>query len=138
MLRDKIVRTSKGFPAIWEQGGGMTRTGFAYIVCGEHGEKLTPVYTRGSGQLSCGEHALFILREGVHVVVVSRTHDEYQQKIFKFTEGKFEETEPSEEFQEAIQAAKDKTRYYHCRVPVYFLPKEVKHEEVETSLTSSN
>ena len=26
MLRDKIVKTSKGFPAIWEQGGGMTRS----------------------------------------------------------------------------------------------------------------
>ena len=139
VLKEKIVRTSKGFPALWEEGGGMTNTGYCYLICGENGEKLTPVYIRNSGQLSCGQHALFILREGVHVVVVSRTHDEYQQKCFKFTNHEFVETEITNTFEEAFEAAREKTRYYHCKVPVYFLPKEVKHEEVlETSSISSN
>lgn len=135
ILKEKIVRTSKGYPAIWEEGGGMTQTGYAYIICGEHGEKLTPVYTRNSGQLSCGQHALFILREGVHLIVVSRSHEEYQQHVFRYTNEEFQAVEKLEEsFNEAIETARAKTRYYHCRVPVYFLPKEVKHEEVmETS-----
>jgi hypothetical protein len=139
VLKEKIVRTSKGFPAIWEEGGGMTRTGYCYLICGENGEKITPVYTRSNGQLSCGQHALFILREGVHVIVVSRTHEEYQQKCFQYKNNEFIEVEPNEKLEEAFEVAREKTRYYHCKVPLYFLPKEVKHEEVlESSLVSSN
>lgn len=124
MLKEKIVRTSKGYPAIWEQGGGMTRTGFSYIVAGIDGEKLVPVYIRKRGQLSCGEHALFVLREGMHIVVCNRTNDEYQVKALKFTKGDFLEVEQTAKLQPAIEAAREKTRFYHCRQPVFFLHKE--------------
>ena len=71
MLQDKIVTTSKGFLAFWEEGGGMTRSGYAYIVAGPNGEKLTPIYIRKHGSLSCSKHALFLLKTGTLVIAVS-------------------------------------------------------------------
>jgi hypothetical protein len=125
MFEDNIVKTSKGYPAIWESGGGMTNTGTARIVCGPNGEKLKPVYIRKKGQLSCSTHALFLLKHGIYVIEVDRHNDEYTMKIAINNNGVFEEVENIPFFlDEAIKAAREKTRHYHCRNAYYFLKKE--------------
>ena len=144
MLQDKIVTTSKGFSAFWEEGGGMTRSGYAYIVAGPNGEKLTPIYIRKHGQLSCSKHALFLLRPGTLVIAVSRSikpalieeeQNVYQVKICEFDNGDFDEIKEENYMQPAIEAAKSKTRHYHCRQPLYYIAKE-EHANVNISPTS--
>ena len=126
MFEDNIVKTSKGYPAIWESGGGMTNTGTARIVCGSDGEKLEPIYIRKRGQLSCGTHALFLLKNGMHVIHVDRHNDEYEMKIGKYHDGIFTELESDipTYLSEAIKVAREKTRHYHCRNAYYLLKKE--------------
>jgi len=135
-MQEKIVKTSKGYNAIWESGGGMTNTGFAIIVCGESGEKLEPIYIKRKGNLSCSEHALFLLKDGVIVIHITRkkNHDAlmledeiqnlYDVKIYEYENGDFIEVERLPCYEEAIKAGKEKTKHYHCRTPYYFLNKE--------------
>ena len=131
-IKDKIVKTAQGHFAIWEEGGGMTNTGHATIITGPNGEKLEPVYIKLRGNLSCGEHALFLLKQGMWVICVDRKHDQYETNIYHY-EGtelislsyltSIEISCPS--FLEAvIKIAKEKTRHYHCREPYYFIKKE--------------
>ena len=136
MLKEKIELTTKGHPAFWEEGGGMTSTGFAYIITGPNGEKLTPIYIRKRGNLSNRQHALFPLINGMHLVVVDRDRDTYRSKILTYMDGDFLEIEVSADMTEALEVAKQKTRFYHCRVPLYYLGKEVNHEVKNLDLAS--
>lgn len=45
-----ISRTRKGYPALWEEGGGYSSTGSALIISGTQGEKLRPVFIKDRGQ----------------------------------------------------------------------------------------
>jgi len=55
-------KTAKGFPALWEEGGGYTNTGSAIIIAGSAGEPLRPFYIRRRGHLANGQHALLPIR----------------------------------------------------------------------------
>lgn len=146
MLRNKIVITGKGFLGFWEEGGGMTRSGFAYIVAGPNGEKLTPLYVRKHGQLSCDKHALFLLQPGTLIIAALRSivkptyngadNNVYQIKIYKFDDYDFIEMKEEPYMQPAIEAAKLKTRYYHCRQSVYYMIKEEYREKLRYLLPS--
>ena len=69
----RLEVTKRGLPAIWECGGGSSNTGSSQVVAGRNGERLSPIYIRRSGSLSCSDHALFIAEEGM-VIVRSRQH----------------------------------------------------------------
>ena len=138
MLKEKVVKTASGQPAIWEEGGGMTNTGYAYIVAGLQGEKITPIYIKKRGQLSCGQHALFLLRPGMHLVIVVRTKNQYQSEVLRFNGIEFCKCIDPNFMQDVIEIAKEKTRHYHCRQAYYFKPKEGEHEIEYLEKTSVN
>jgi len=63
MKKIKIEKTKKGYPALWEQGGGYTNTGEAQIIASSTGGPKKPVYIRRAGSLANGQHALIILEK---------------------------------------------------------------------------
>ena len=126
-------KTAKGFPALWEEGGGYTNTGEAQLIAGSHGEKLKPIFIRTKGPRACGQHALFIIAPGYYIIKVDYWNKQdppfsvniYQVKhITKFNDQllAIATAETAEmQLQEAIEAAKQKARCYHCRSPHYAL-----------------
>lgn len=126
-----IGRSKTGKPTITENGGGMTNTGSATIVCDADGQKLKPLFIpRG---YSNGEHAIFVIEPGQTCFVnAGRSHQgDYATvyRIIKIKEpsfeteilGKYENGDgdiPSK-FQAAFTAALEKTKCYHCREPHY-------------------
>ncbi len=67
----QIETTKRGFPAMWESGGGMTSGGSATLVAGPNGEKRRPVYVPRGGHLACGNHALIGVGKGFLIVTAS-------------------------------------------------------------------
>jgi hypothetical protein len=134
-------RTKKGYPALWEQGGGATNTGEAQIITGPQGEKLRPIFTRTKGHRANGQHALFVVQLGYHVIQVGYWNKRdppynvavYQlQEVIEFVDNpdKPEDKKllalarvvsPPDFLQSAIDAAMSKARCYHCREPHYAL-----------------
>jgi hypothetical protein len=150
-------RTKKGYPALWEMGGGYTNTGEAQIVAGPQGEKLKPIFIKTKGHRANGQHALFVVQPGYYVVIVGYWNKQdppynvtvYQIKQFiEFAENpdypedkkllalSSRVVSPPDFLQSAIEAAVGKARCYHCREPHYalcftFLKKEVGENEEE-------
>jgi DNA-directed RNA polymerase subunit RPC12/RpoP len=130
-------RTKKGFPALWEQGGGATNTGEAQVITGPHGEKLKPIYVKTRGPRACGQHALFVVQPNYHVIQVWYWNKQrppysvavYQiQEITEFTENPDKPdnkkllaiakiVDTLQFLEPAIDVAKQKARCYHCRTP---------------------
>lgn len=147
MKKEVIVETTKkGYPAMWESGGGYTNTGEAIIIAGPEGEPKTPIYIRKRGDLANGQHALFIVSKGDIVVeanhhrkdfeisiyrISSFTDDDdgfkyaYLEKIHHFSRGEWD-IDPPEDFEDAIEASMGKATCYHCRESHYY------HLEEET------
>ena len=132
-------RTKKGYPALWEQGGGSTNTGEAQVITGPNGERLKPIYIKTKGHRANGQHALFVIQPGYHVIRVgywNKQSPPYSIAIYQITElQEFVENPDSNEkkllaiakqlenvpqfLQLAIEAAMGKARCYHCRTPHY-------------------
>ena len=136
MKKIDIELTKKGHPAVWEHGGGMSNTGYATIVAGLQGEKLSPIYINRRGHLSCGEHALFIVTTGFHIIFADHHRGDFEIEVYRITainkEEKFADmelvceysqgewnVEPQEFLHAAIDAAVDKASCYHCREAHY-------------------
>ena len=131
----KVERTKKGLPALWERGGGYSNTGEATIIASSNGGPMRPVYIRGRGHLACGDHALFVIKEGTVVVeanhhrldfeitvsrIVGIDGDEARTEVIaRFSEGEWEPELPPQ-FEQAVEAAEAKAAFYHCREPYYF------------------
>lgn len=133
-------RTKKGFPALWEQGGGATNTGEAQIIAGPHGERLKPIFVKTKGHRACGQHALFVVQPKYHVIIVwywNKQDPPYSIRIYQIIKfEKFAENpdrpddkkllavakkleNENEMLKEAVEAAVAKARCYHCRRPHY-------------------
>ncbi|MGQ4893351.1 MAG: hypothetical protein ACP6IQ_01860 [Candidatus Njordarchaeia archaeon] len=128
--------TKKGYPALWEEGGGYSNTGRSRIITGPKGERLTPVYIRRRGRLACEEHALFIVKEGCHIISASHHRADFNIHVFKilsakkdynkieveeinsFSMGEWDEELP-EYLEEPVKIAKEKALRYHCREALY-------------------
>lgn len=141
MNRIYIEKTKKGYPAIWEEGGGYTNTGGARIVCAPDGSKKRPVYIRRRGPLACESHALFIVEKGDVVIDADHHRGDFRVTIYKITGfgedewkrkfaiietiDKFDmgewDSNGHEKFTDAVNAACDKAECYHCREPHYTL-----------------
>ena len=83
MEKMRLEITKRGLPAIWENGGGSTHTGFSQVIAGENGERLSPIYVRRSGSLSCNNHALFIAREWMVIVESDHHREDFIGKILR-------------------------------------------------------
>lgn len=134
----KVDRSRTGLPTITEQGGGMSNTGGAIIVCGEHGERLTPLFVPKG--YSNGDHAIFVAKVGMHLVesghdrrgevvgahriIAIGTIDDPDGLEFE-TVGEWENGDGNiPEFLKAAQvASSEKAHCYHCREP-HFIKRE--------------
>jgi len=138
MKREKIIvdKTKKGYPALWECGGGHRNTGYSTIIAGKGGQPKKSVYIRGRGELANSEHALIILEVGDHIVKADHHRRDFRIEIFKitgfensgeeifalvervnrFTESEWDADLPTF-LEAAVQAAVEKATCYHCREP---------------------
>jgi hypothetical protein len=128
------TRSKTNLPVIAENGGGMSNTGDATIICGANGEALKPLFIpRG---YSNGDHALFVAKPGMMVVFAGHdrsgesvsvnriitigTENEPDEivleKLYEYENG---DGNIPEAFEAAAQAALEKSKAYHCRSPFY-------------------
>ncbi len=136
--------TKRGFPAMWESGGGLTSRGSAIIITGKQGEARRPVYVPRGGHLAGGKHALIVVHEGYHLVYAGVARGDRSraviekitsisvkdidgeewdssvelEKINTFSCGEWERP-LDEKFIPAIEAAFNKAGVYHCRSCFY-------------------
>ena len=83
MKKIQAEKTKKGYPALWEQGGGYTNTGEAQIVCDSQGRPKKPVYIRRAGQLANREHALFIIQPGDVIIRANHHRENFNFEILQ-------------------------------------------------------
>jgi hypothetical protein len=128
----KVQRSKSGLPTLTENGGGMSNTGYATLVCGENGQKLKPLFVpRG---YSNKDHAIFVVHPGkTHLVHASTSKSGETVTVEKITDindddeiitvviGEYENGDGTiqQSFNPVVSAALQKTRCYHCREPHY-------------------
>ena len=126
-LNDVVV-TRGGWPALWEEGGALSRRGYAVVITESDGSKPRPILIRTRGHLACGQHALVGLRAGMYVISAGRSGAVDIKRIKRIgVQGEkvlaeVEEVDSSSippKLQPAVQAAKTKADTYHCRYPVW-------------------
>ena len=83
MKKIQAEKTKKGYPALWEQGGGYTNTGEAQIVCDSQGRPKKPVYIRRAGQLANREHALFIIQPGDVIIRANHHREDFSIEVLQ-------------------------------------------------------
>ena len=96
MKKIKIERTKKGFPALWEQGGGYTNTGEAIVIASSSGDPKKPVYIRRAGQLANREHALIVIQPGDVIIRANHHREDFNLEILQVE--KFKETHYDERY----------------------------------------
>jgi hypothetical protein len=140
-MEEYVEKTKKGFPALWEGGGGMMNTGYARIVCSSDGSPKKPIFIKTGGHLALQDHALFIIQEGDVIIDVKRHHDDFNiivkriknikndidghlianiEIIAEFSNGEWDHEDIVEKYKNAIEAGKKKSEIYHCRSPIYY------------------
>ena len=128
-----IELTKKGYPAIWEQGGGLTNTGTATLVSDHNGKPKSPVYVRARGNLANSQHGLFIIEKGSLIIVADHQRNDFTIKVYRvyninmkakfaemvleseFSKGEWSDDDVALEFKDLIDKAKEKATCYHCR-----------------------
>lgn len=130
----QIERTKKGYPALWECGGGFTNTGEATIIASPSGGPKKPVYIRNRGPLANGNHALIILEVGDYIIFANHHREDFEIELYKvvdfeedaaiveleheFSKGEWDK-EPPAYLEQALHTAMHKATCYHCREPHY-------------------
>lgn len=142
-----VELTKKGYPAVWENGGGLSNTGHSLCVADSEGKRKTALFVRTGGHLACSNHALFILNKGDYLCKVWRQRSDYGIYVYRvldskpiehhnyhddkflsielcheYSKGEWD-VDPEEFLHPLIQAAKDKTCDYHCRSMIYGIVK---------------
>lgn len=124
-MKIKLHFTQSGFPALWEEGGGLSNRGSSQIIANADGSAKNPVHVRKKGHLACAQHGLFIVRPGDYIIRAGRYRDEYDINIYKIEKIEGENAVVStvegqpEHLTKAVEAAKKKARCYHCRCVHY-------------------
>lgn len=159
MKKEKISisTTKRGFPAMWESGGGMTSGGSATIIAGRNGEACRPVFMPRGGHLACGEHALICVHEGYYIVHTRVSHGERfsatiqrivttsvkdidgekweafaeVEEINTFSRGEWN-ISLDEKFVKVVEAGFRKASSYHCRSAYFVDMSEKKNDISET------
>jgi len=147
MDKMKLEKTRSGLPALWEKGGAGTNTGDSVIIVDHRGEPPVATYIRTRGSLSCGEHALVIVKVGMAVISANQHRGDFRIKVWRIQNvigigGEFEaEVELVAEFDQnewvpplpaqltkAVEAAMKKACSYHCRIAFFVKEKKPKEE----------
>lgn len=136
MKKVLIEKTKKGYPAMWESGGGFTNTGEATIIADKDGQPKKAIYVRNRGQLANLHHALVILEVGDYIVEADHHREDFEIEILKvlgfedkeeetyaivkqenyFSSGEWD-TELPDFLEDAVHVAMEKATCYHCRCP---------------------
>ena len=136
MNRIAIERTKRGYPAVWESGGGYRNTGDAVIVADKNGEPKRATYIRRRGSLANAPHALIVLEKGDHIVEAHHHREDFLIEVFRVlgfetdgeemyavveTVSRYDRGEWDADFPAylvpAVKAAVGKATCYHCREP---------------------
>lgn len=133
MIIFNIELTKKNLPAIWESGGGYTKTGSAVIIADSKGDPKAPIFVRSGGHLACDKHGLFIVDKGDLIITCERNADDYTIHVYEIKSididkkeahcillselsmGEWSDIAVYEDYIKAINAAIEKSRCYHCR-----------------------
>lgn len=132
----RYSKTRKGFPALWESGGGSSNTGSSQIIADSQGNMKTAIYVPRRGSLCNAEHALIIVKEGDIVIETSHHRGDFNieiyriktiqeddlleiEKITDFRMGEWEDESIAEKYKKAVEAAMSKALDYHCRSVYY-------------------
>ena len=83
MKKIEIERTKKGYPALWEQGGGYTNTGEATIIASPSGGPKRAIYIRNRGHLANAHHALVILEKGDYIIKCNHHREDFEITIHR-------------------------------------------------------
>ena len=138
MMKIKIERTKKGFPALWECGGGFTNTGDATIIASPSGGPKKTVYVRRRGHLANSHHALVILEKGDYIIECNHHREDFKITIYRILNFEIEEDaaivelvhefsrgewdkEPPAYLEQAVHTAMFKATCYHCREPHFII-----------------
>lgn len=142
MQKIKIERSKKGFPCIWERGGGFTNTGVATIIAGKGGQPKKAIYIRQRGPLANESHALIPVEVGDYIIYANHHRWDFEIEVLKitgfedikikevtetyavveqenyFSRGEWDVELPAH-LEVAVEAVKQKATCYHCREPHY-------------------
>lgn len=134
-----LQTTKRGYPALWEEGGGYANAGSATIISGPNGERLFPAYIRWDGRLSCDKHALFIVHVGYIIIEADHQRRDFEINVYRITaihedgdghlvadvenlnsfmHGEWID-DLQHELEEPVASAIEKATTYHCRRPIY-------------------
>ena len=132
MKKIVIERTKKGYPALWEQGGGYSNTGEATIIASPSGGPKRAIYIRNRGHLANGRHALIPVEAGDYVIKADHHREDFEitihriinfeeetavvEQVYKFSMGEWDKELPAH-LEQAVHTAMHKATCYHCREP---------------------
>ena len=140
MKKMKIEKTKKGFPALWECGGGYTNTGEATIIASPSGGPKKAIYIRSRGSLANAHHALIPIEVGDYIIEANHHREDFEIRIFRilsfetkeeetyavvekdncFSMGEWDKELPAH-LEQAVHAAMHKATCYHCRGPHFII-----------------
>jgi hypothetical protein len=127
-----IDRSKSGLPTLTEHGGKNTSSGHSVVIAGAMGEAIRPIYQFGRKTECNGKSAVFALRQKMLVVVgkwgrqtgervevwridtIYESHAEMTLIYSEHNNNQIPFTAPPEFLREAVKAALDKCRCYHC------------------------
>lgn len=136
MKEIRIEKTKRGFPALWECGGGYTNTGEATIIASPSGGPKKAIYIRSRGPLANERHALIPIEVGDYIIFANHHREDFVIEIFRIADFEIKEedtyaiVELAHEFsrgewdvelpahlEQAVHTAMHKATCYHCREP---------------------
>jgi len=136
MQKIKIERSKKGFPCIWECGGGYTNTGEATIIASQSGGPKKAIYIRNRGPLANDNHALIPVDVGDYIIYANHHRGDFEVTVYKivrieeetavieqtncFSRGEWDVELPAH-LEIPVMAVKQKATCYHCREPHYII-----------------
>ena len=129
--------TKSGLPSLSEYGGGSSNNGFARIISSINGKRKKPIYVPSKGDLINNHHAWFVIKENEIIVTSSHLEGDFNIKVLKAKEINFynkkiilelienyKDNNQNDYFNskyfEAIKAAVEKSKMYHCNRAVYY------------------
>ena len=140
MKKIRVEKTKKGYPALWECGGGFTNTGEATIIASSSGGPKKAIYIRRRGSLANAHHALIPVEVGDYIIEANHHREDFEIQIFRilsfevkeaetyavvekancFSMGEWDKELPAH-LEQAVHTAMHKATCYHCRGPHFII-----------------
>lgn len=137
-MMKKIELSGKGFPCMWECGGGKKNSGSATVIANPDGSPKIPIYFNKNVKLACLRHALFVVRIGDIVVCTEHIRKDHYTQILRivsidenklraelellseYITGEWSDDFFADKYKEAVRACKNKSQSFHCKHTCYY------------------